>query len=118
MSNSIKELFHGLGSSSNVFSKSIAIIFVKTRAAVKLLSILLTTHFITKNLLRIKTFINISNHRALTSNISNSYNLIYCYYLNVYSILSLNTKNLSLVNEKFISISFVFKVKLLFACVN
>ena len=49
---------------------SAAMLFVKTRAAVKLLSVLLATHPVTKDLLRIGTFVGTSNHHARTSNIS------------------------------------------------
>ena len=54
--------------------RSITIVFVKIRAAIKLLSILLATYPIIKDLLRIGTFISISNYYALTSNISNLIN--------------------------------------------
>ena len=49
---------------------SAAIVFVKTRAAVKLLSVLLAAHPMTKNLLRIGTFVGTSNHYAHASGIS------------------------------------------------
>ena len=48
MSDSVKELFYGLGPSSSVSPGSAAMVFVRTRAAVKLLSVLLATHPITK----------------------------------------------------------------------
>ena len=54
---------------------SAAIVFVKTRAAVKLLSVLLTTHPVTKDILRIGTFVGTSNHHARTSNISDLINV-------------------------------------------
>ena len=69
MSNSVKELFYRLGPSSSVSPGSVAIVFVKTRAAVKLLSVVLATHPIIKDLLRIGTFVGIWNHNARTSNI-------------------------------------------------
>ena len=53
---------------------STAMIFVKTRAAVKLLSVLLATHLMTKDILRIETFVGTSNHHARTSNISDLIN--------------------------------------------
>lgn len=53
-----------------MFPGSAAIVFVKTRAAVKLLSVLLTTHPGTKDILRIGTFVGTSNHHARASNIS------------------------------------------------
>ena len=74
MSNSVKELFYGLGPSSSVCPGSAAMVFVKTRAAVKLLSVVLTTYPIIKDLLRIGTFINKSNYNARTSNISDLIN--------------------------------------------
>lgn len=49
---------------------SAGIIFVKTRAAVKLLSVLLTTHPATKHILRVGTFVGTSNNHARASNIS------------------------------------------------
>ena len=49
---------------------SAGIIFVKTRAAVKLLSVLLTTHPVTKHMLRVGTFVGTSNNYARASNIS------------------------------------------------
>lgn len=54
---------------------SAVIVFVKTRAAVKLLSVLLTTHPVTKNSVRIGTFVGTSNHQARASNISDLINI-------------------------------------------
>ena len=53
---------------------SAAIVFVKTRASVKLLSVLLATHPVTKDILRIGTFVGTSNHHARVSNISDLIN--------------------------------------------
>ena len=55
--------------------ESAVIIFVKTRAAVKLLSVLLTTHSVTKNFLRIGTFVGTSNYQARASNVSDLINI-------------------------------------------
>ena len=73
VSDSVKELFYRLGPSSSVSPGSAAMVFVKTRAAVKLLSVLLATHPMTKDL-RIGTFVGTSNHHARTSNISDLIN--------------------------------------------
>ena len=74
VSDSVKELFYRLGPSSSVSPGSTAMVFVKTRAAIKLLSVVLATYPIIKDLLRIGTFIGISNHHARTSNISDLIN--------------------------------------------
>lgn len=54
---------------------SAGIIFVKTRAAVKLLSVLLTTHPVLKDILRIGTFVSTSNNQARASNLSDLINI-------------------------------------------
>ena len=54
---------------------SAGIIFVKTRAAVKLLSVLLTTHPVLKDILRIGTFVGTSNNQARASNLSDLINV-------------------------------------------
>lgn len=54
---------------------SAGIVFVKTRAAVKLLSVLLTTHPVTKDILQIGTFVGTSNHHARASNIGDLINI-------------------------------------------
>jgi len=54
---------------------SAGIIFVKTRAAVKLLSVLLTTHPVLKDILRIGTFVGTSNNQARASNLSDLINI-------------------------------------------
>ena len=54
---------------------SAAIVFVKTRATVKLLSVLLAKHPETKDILRIGTFVGTSNHHARASNISDLINV-------------------------------------------
>ena len=58
-----------------MFFESAAIVFVKTRVSVKLLSVLLTTHSVTKNILRIETFVDTSNHHVRVSNISDLINI-------------------------------------------
>lgn len=54
---------------------SAVIVFVKTRATVKLLSVLLTTHPMLRDVLRMGTFVGTSNNRARTSNISDLINI-------------------------------------------
>ena len=54
---------------------SAGIIFVKTRAAVKLLSVLLMTHSVLKDILRIGTFVGTSNNQARASNLSDLMNI-------------------------------------------
>ena len=54
---------------------SAGIIFVKTRAAVKLLSVLLMTHPVLKDILRIGTCVGTSNKQARTSNLSDLINI-------------------------------------------
>lgn len=54
---------------------SAGIVFVKSRAAVKMLSVLLMTHPVTRDILRIGTFVGTSNHYARTSNISDLINI-------------------------------------------
>ena len=49
VSDSVKELFYRLGPSSSVSPGSASMVFVKTRAAVKLLSVLLATHPMTSD---------------------------------------------------------------------
>jgi ERCC4-related helicase len=49
---------------------SAGIVFVKTRAAVKLLSVLLSRHPSTKDILKVGTFVGMSNNQARTSSIS------------------------------------------------
>ena len=58
-----------------MFFRSITIVFIKTRAAIKLLSVLLTTYFEIKNIFRIRIFVSISNYHARASNISNLINV-------------------------------------------
>lgn len=53
---------------------SAAIVFVNTRDAVKLLSVLLATHPVTKDILRIGTFVGTSNHHARASNVGDLIN--------------------------------------------
>ena len=52
-----------------------AIVFVKIRAFVKLLFVLLTIHFVTKNIFRIETFVDTSNHHARVLNINDFINI-------------------------------------------
>ena len=54
---------------------SAVIVFVKTRVTVKLLSILLTIYLVLRDILRIRTFVDISNNRAYISNISDLINI-------------------------------------------
>ena len=54
---------------------SAGIVFVKTRAAVKLLSVLLTTDPVLKDILRIGTFVGTSNNLARASNLSDLINI-------------------------------------------
>ena len=54
---------------------SAGIVFVKTRATVKLLSMLLTRHPMLKDVLRVGTFVGASNNQARTSNISDLINI-------------------------------------------
>ena len=54
---------------------SAGIVFVKTRATVKLLSVLLTTHPMFKDVLQIGTFVGASNNQARSSNISDLINI-------------------------------------------
>ena len=53
-----------------ISEESAGIVFVKTRVAVKLLSVLLATHPVTKDILRIGTFVGTSNNKARVSYIS------------------------------------------------
>lgn len=58
-----------------MFFEFVNIVFVKTRAVVKLLFVLLTTHFVFKNIFRIETFIDISNNQVYISNFNDFINI-------------------------------------------